>query len=179
MNRAIGSGTVIDDWTAPDWVLLTVLTGLVGAVLLLAVALVRARTQTARELSTAHAETASLRGEVDEIERRLAAPRSAPREHAEYVITHLGEDELPNPEPAPNLEAPLFADLVLRETVVQAASLVHGLRRALAPESRNRIRFEIRREIKRSRKLRRAAIRVARRDWDARQRAALEDEDAA
>lgn len=170
---------MIDDWTAPEWALLTVLTALVGAVLLLAVAQVRARTQMTRELSTAHAEITSLRGQVDEIETRLTAPRIAPREHTEYIITQVGEDELPNPEPAPNLEASLFADLVLRETVVQAASLVHGLRRALRPESRNRIRFEIRREIKRSRKLRRAAIRDARRDWEARQRAALEDEDAA
>ena len=41
----------------------------------------------------------------------------------------------------------LFADLVLRETVVKAASLAHGVRRALDPETRNRIRFEMRREV--------------------------------
>ena len=69
---------------------------------------------------------------------------------------------------------------MLRETVVRAASLAHGVRRALAPETRNRIRFEVKREIRRSRKQRKADLREARRDWEARQRAAMtDDEDAA
>ena len=64
--------------------------------------------------------------------------------------------------------------------MVKAASLAHGVRRALAPETRNRIRFEVRREIRRARKQRRADLREARRDWEARQRAGLtDDEDAA
>ena len=76
--------------------------------------------------------------------------------------------------------APLFADIVLRETVVQAAALAAGLRRALSPESRNRIRFEMRREVKRARKQRRADLREARREWEARQRAQVDlDEDSA
>ena len=65
----------------------------------------------------------------------------------------------------------MFADIVLRETVMQAASLAAGLRRALSPEVRNRIRFEMRREVKRARKQRRADLREARREWEARQRA--------
>ena len=73
------------------------------------------------------------------IGRHPATPAAEP----EYVITHLGEPE-PEPEPVPTVAAPVFADIVLRETVVQAASLVHGVRRALAPETRNRIRFEMR-----------------------------------
>ncbi|MCW2795677.1 hypothetical protein, partial [Nocardioides sp.] len=80
------------------------------------------------------------------------------------------------------VDGPLFADLVLRETVVQAASLARGLRRALAPEMRNRIRFEMRREVKRSRKQRRADLKAARREWEARQRADIDlpdEEDAA
>ena len=46
----------------------------------------------------------------------------------------------------------------------------------------NRIRFEVRREIRRSRKQRKADLREARREWEARQRDADEntdDEDAA
>ena len=73
----------------------------------------------------------------------------------------------------PTVPAPVFADLVLKETVVQAASLFHGLRRALAPETRNRIRFQMRQEVKRSRKQRRTELREARREWAARQRAAM------
>ena len=46
---------------------------------------------------------------------------------------------------------------------MRAASLAHGVRRALDPETRNRIRFEMRREVKRARKQRRADIREARR----------------
>ena len=99
---------------------------------------------------------------------RLDTPEP-PRVEPEYVITHLGEPvEEPEIEAVPTVAPGLFADLVLRETVVQTASLFHGVRRALSPENRNRIRFEMRREVKRSRKQRRADIREARREWEAR-----------
>ena len=90
----------------------------------------------------------------------------------EYVITRIGEPE-PEPEPVPTVAAPVFADLVLKETVVQTASLFQGLRRALDPETRNRIRFHMRQEVKRSRKQRRTELREVRREWAARQRAAM------
>src|SRR5918998_37008 len=91
-------------------------------------------------------------------------------EPADFVITQLGPETA---QPVPAVEARLFGDIVLRETVVQAASLFHGLRRALSPESRNRIGFEMRREVRRSRKQRRADLREARREWEARQRAGI------
>ena len=104
------------------------------------------------------------------------APEPA-RTATEYVITHVGEVERePEIEAVPPVAPGLFADIVLRETVVQTASLFHGVRRALSPENRNRIRFEMRREVKRSRKQRRADVREARREWEARQRAAMADE---
>ena len=53
----------------------------------------------------------------------------------------------------------------------QAASFAAGLRRALDPAHLNRIRFEMRRELKRARKQRRADARQARREYEARQRA--------
>jgi hypothetical protein len=125
--------------------------------------------------------TVRLRGRIDDLEHRLSepsvsrqAPLDAPAARAvaepEYVITRVGE---PEPEPAPTVAAPVFADIVLRETVVQTASLFHGLRRALAPETRNRIRFHMRQEVKRSRKQRRTELREVRREWAARQRAAM------
>ena len=98
---------------------------------------------------------------------------------AEYVITRIGEPEPEVSEPVPTVPAPVFADLVLKETVVQTASLVQGLRRALAPETRNRIRFQMRQEVKRSRKQRRAELREVRREWAARQRAATAAEEPA
>ena len=133
---------------------------------------------------------------VHRLEQRLEAHRSpssdpvwspmgAPDDHTgsldanrpattEFVITRVGEPE-PEPyaEPAPTVAAPVFADLLLKETVVQTASLFQGLRRALAPETRNRIRFHMRQEVKRSRKQRRAELREVRREWAARQRTAM------
>jgi hypothetical protein len=97
---------------------------------------------------------------------------------AEYVITRVGEPE-PEPEPVPTVPAPVFADLLLKESVVQTASLFHGLRRALSPETRNRIRFQMRQEVKRSRKQRRTELREVRREWAARQRAAMTADEAA
>jgi hypothetical protein len=127
--------------------------------------------------------TVRLSGRINGLERRLAAPSPSgdhlrspdeprPAPAPEYVITRVGEPE-PEPEPVPTVAAPVFADMVLRETVVQTASIFHGLRRALAPETRNRIRFHMRQEVKRSRKQRRTELREVRREWAARQRAAM------
>ncbi len=95
----------------------------------------------------------------------------------EFVITRLGVE--PESEPVPTVEPRLFADLVLRESVVKAAALAYGVRRGLAPANRNRIWFEMRREVKRARKERKAEEREAIREWRARQRAAVQEESAA
>lgn len=163
------------DWIVPAGLGLLALLAL--ALALVSVALVRVRSRTRRELAAARAETAALRADLEQIERLLAGstPRR-PREPEEFTITRLGEtaspDPVPSTSPSTTVDRALFADLVLRETVVRAASLAHGVRRALSPESRNRVRFEVGREIKRSRKQRRADTRQAVREWEARQRAA-------
>lgn len=158
----------------------------------LAVVLWRVRARTARELERAQAEVAGLRARMQDLEARLTrVARTAPADTPDYVITHLGE-EIRAPRHAaeqpgggggalePRIDSALFADLVLRETVVKAASLAHGLRVALAPATRNRIRFEMRQEVKRARKQRRAELKEARREREARQRADLRaEEDAA
>ena len=95
---------------------------------------------------------------------------SSAGEEAEYVITRLGDE--PTTEAGAPMESRLFADIVLRESVVKAASFVYGVRRGLSPANRNRIWFEMRREVKRARKDRKAEEREAIRDWRARQRAA-------
>jgi hypothetical protein len=123
-----------------------------------------------------------MRARIDALEARpepapaTVPPPSAPvRETPEFVITRMGEPE----PPAPTVSAPVFADIVARESLVQAASLVAGLRRALAPETRNRIRFQMRQEVKRSRKQRKAELREVRREWAARQREQMGQEPAA
>ena len=59
--------------------------------------------------------------------------------------------------------------------MVKAASLTHGVRRALSAEVVWRVRGEVRRELKRVRKQRKADLKVARREWEARQREGIGD----
>ena len=165
----------MQDVSVPVWAVVAVAAGLLLVVGALVLVTVRSRRAVARRLDAAHAEAEALRVQIDEIQRRLAEPPVV-RPDQEFVITRLGDVE--DAEPAPTVPAPLFADIVLRETVVQAASLAAGLRRALAPEVRNRIRFEMRREVKRARKQRRADTRQARREWEARQRARVDLDEA-
>ena len=168
-----------DEWNVPGWGALATLVVLVLLVVVLVVALVRSRSRAAAAIQTAQADATALARQVEAIERRLAEPAPAVRaDDTEYVVTMLGRETGPgeSDEPAPVVPAPLFADLVLREGVVQAASLAAGLRRALAPEVRHRIRFEMRREVKRARKQRRADLRRAKREFDARERAVVDDE---
>jgi hypothetical protein len=167
----------MQDLSVPVWVVVAIAAGLLVVLAVLVVATLRARRRIARTLDAARAEADALRVQVEEIQRRLEE-RPAVRDEREYVITRLG-DEPESKEPAPKVPAPLFADMVLRESVVQAAALAAGLRRALSPESRNRIWFEMRREVKRARKQRRADLREARREWEARQRSRVTLDDTA
>ena len=94
-----------------------------------------------------------------------------------YVITGLephstGPDEPGRVPVATPIDGRLFADIVARETVVKAASWTAGLRRALAPETRNRIRFHVRQETRRAGRERRAETKQALREFRARERAA-------
>ncbi len=148
--------------------------GVLGVVAVaLGLALARTRRRTRVEITAARAETAALRHELDELHRRVAGTGGpVRRETPEYLITELGDSAAAAPAHSPPpVDRTLFADLVLRETVVKAAGLAHGVRRALSPETRNRVRFEVRREIRRSRKQRRADLKEARREWAARGRA--------
>jgi hypothetical protein len=95
-----------------------------------------------------------------------------------FVITQVGRDEAPAADPVPvagPIDGRLFADIVARETVVKAAGLTYGLRRALSPETRNRIRFEVRQETRRAGRERRAEMKQALREFRARERAATRD----
>jgi len=137
------------------------------------------------DLAATRREAAELRERVDALAASMAArPTGAdrPGDEAGYLITRVGEAPESPSEPSyvpARIEGKLFADIVLRETVVKTAALTHGVLRALTPENRNRIRFEMKREVRRSRKQRRADLRTARREWEARQRDDLAGEDAA
>ena len=169
----------MQDWIVP---VVAVVSALVA--LALAAALLRTRSRTERAIAAvrdeAQAETAALRDQIAALERRLDRPKDTPE--ASYVITDLGREQSAGPaepEPAPTVGTALFADLVLRETVVKAGSFAHGVRRAFDAETRNRIRFEMKREVKRARKQRKVDTREAVREWQARQRADLPEEGSA
>ena len=168
-----------EQWSAPAWAVVAVLGTVAALLLLLVAALAVVVVTTRRTLARTDAESAVVLDRLLHLEQSLA-DRPVPQvraEEREYLITHLGEDDPADRDAdetgsAPMLPAPVFADMVLRETAVQATTLAAGLRRALSPEVRHRIRFEMRREVKRARKQRRAELRAARRDLHARQRAA-------
>jgi hypothetical protein len=153
-----------------DQAVLLAVGGLTVVCVFLVVALVRVRAKVARAAS----DLAELRARLDLLEHRPAAmPAARAAAPVEFVITDLGREDPPEPV---HLDGPAFTDLVLKETVVKAASFAQGLRRGLAPATRNRIRFEMRQEVRRARKQRRADLKAAQRDLHARQRAALVEE---
>lgn len=144
-----------------------------GALLLVA-ALLRLRARTRADLAAAREEAAALRERLDRLEAEGSRPEPQVRvEEREYTITHVGKQPA-EVEPA-SLERAVFADLLLRESVIRLGSLTHGVRRALSAESRHRIRFEMKREVKRARKQRRVEQREAYREWQQRQRDRQQD----
>lgn len=169
----------------PTWLAVAVLAGAVAlalVALLMLRAVARERRRTTELLRSAATDAEELRGQLAQIEQRIAEQAAAQeRERAvpvrsddrEYVITDLGrERDRGARETVPALPGPVFVDILLRESLIRTTSLAAGLRRALAPEVRNRIRFEMKREVKRARKQRRTDLRTARREYEARQRAA-------
>ncbi len=148
--------------------------GAVVVLVLLTCALVmRSRSTSRRELavalSTAQAETAELRSRLDALTDQLdrQAASMIRVDDPAYVITDAG---------APRLEPTVADRVVLSATVgeplVKVVAFGHGLRRALSAESRNRIWFEMRREVRRARKQRRREMKDAWRRMQAEDRAA-------
>ncbi len=127
----------------------------------LLVSLVRGRRRAARAVAASRADIEALQARVDALSAELEAARvhaaAAPAvPQTEYVITTAGRDrELPVvPERA-------VLSVTFGEPLVKAMAFAYGVRRALSPESRNRIAFEMRREVKRARKQRRRDARRA------------------
>lgn len=180
------SALVVPGWLASLTVLLVI--GLLVAVGWLAGELRRTRARDGEVLANAAADVDELREELDALQTRLVQEaqqlEDARRtlrladltivDDKEYRITGLGERRSGGPLALlPTVPGPQFVDTMLRESLIRTASIAAGLRRALAPEVRNRIRFEMKREVKRSRKQRKTDMRQARREWEARQRAAI------
>jgi len=139
----------------------------VGAAVLAALAHRRVRA----ELDAVRLELSALQARVDQLVSGPGAQASEPlRDEDEFVITTLATPAqgsgLASPEAGAGYR-PSGADVVsvaVGESLVKVVSLAHGIRRALSPQNRNRIAFEVRREVKRSRRQRRRDVREAQRD---------------
>ena len=153
--------------------------GAAGAVALVALVVALLAHRRARR---AEALAASLSERVAVPAAPAQAPAAPGSDPAAFVITQVGgprEDDAPSTGSVPvarPIDGRLFTDIVARETVVRAAGWTHGLRRALSPETRNRIRFEVRQETRRAARGRRAEMKQALREFRARERAATRDE---
>jgi hypothetical protein len=132
----------------------------------------RARRRLADELAASREELAAVQRRLDGLARRVP-PAAQPQE---FVITTAGrpEDKLDQPGQEP-LSARQFASIAVGESLVTLVSFGYGVRRALSAENRNRIAFEMRREVRRARKQRRRDLKEAKRYL----RAQALDEDAA
>lgn len=144
------------------------------AVLLAVVALVllvRSRAESRRALAAARVEAELLAGQVqrlsESLEELLAQQRALTVADPAFLITDAGRKD-----PELQVSDRLVLSATLGEPLVKAAALTHGVRRALSAESRNRIWFEMRREVRRSRKQRRRDMKDAYRREQAEQRAA-------
>lgn len=144
---------------------------LAGALL---VVVLRHDSRTRQELERARAEAESLRARLAELERAREAAQATPRGGAvpaEFLITDVGVEPVGKVGSAPEVPDGVVLSATLGEPLVKAVALAHGLRRALAAESRNRIRFAMRQELRRSRRQRRREMKQAWRQMRASERA--------
>lgn len=160
------------------WALAAVTVVALGLAAALGFLLVVDRRRLRDMLTASRAETASLQERLDELASRVAVSRAGEpaTPPAEFVITDMGR-ALANRRVADQV----VLSTAVGEPLVKVAAFGHGVRRALSAESRNRIFFEMRREVRRARKHRRREMKQAWRRFQAEQRAEDPDgtEDAA
>lgn len=103
--------------------------------------------------------------QIAELREALAAVTAAPvwpATHdpvvAEFLITDIGTEV---PDVPDEVSSRLVLSATVGEPLLKLAAFAYGVRKALTPENRNRIRFEMRREVRRARKARRATGRAA------------------
>jgi hypothetical protein len=132
---------------------IALVTAVVLVLVVLLALLLRSRAESRRALAAASAETDELRRRLDALAEQLELAAEADRARAAeaaYVITDAGETR-----PEPTVPDRVVLSATVGEPLVKAVSFGHGVRRALSAESRNRIWFEMRREVRASRRRRR------------------------
>ena len=143
--------------------------GLLAAAFLgVLLAVLAGRRRLRRDLAESRARIEELACRVEELQAPppVEDRRPAAVDDTEYLITSVGHPAPVEPvepaEPAEPVTAQQFVSIAVGESLVRIVSLGYGVRRALSAENRNRIRFEMRREIRRSRKQRRRDLKQAR-----------------
>lgn len=130
------------------------------------------RRDLASALLAAQAETAELRSRLDaltdQLERQSASMIRV--DDPAYVITDAGASAAQS-----NVSDRVVLSASVGEPLVKVVAFGHGVRRALSAESRNKIWFEMRREVRRARKQRRREMKDAWRRVQAEERAAQGD----
>lgn len=121
------------------------------------------------ELAAARAESADLHQRLAELERSAGRP-GVEVPPAEFLITDAGRDVPAQPGESGRVPDRLVLSATLGEPLVRTVALAHGVRRALSAESRNRIRFAMRQELRRTRRRRRREMRTAWRRMQAEER---------
>jgi hypothetical protein len=135
------------------------------------VVVLRSRAASRRALTASRAETEALRQRLEALEERLETTTASLVETRDaYLITDAGAER-----PEPNVPDRVVLSATFGEPLVKVVALGHGVARALSPESRNRIWFEMKREVRRARKQRRRETKEAWRAMRADQRAAVDE----
>lgn len=151
--------------------------GITAAVTLLVALCVSAVLSARRRNRRLTEDLSELRRRLEQIEGTVAA--GDPPDEPDYVITTAGLPAVAQPvgqvQHRGQVDARQFASVAVGESLVRIASLAHGVRRALSAENRNRIGFEVKREIRRARRQRKRDLKEARRHL----RATKREEDAA
>ena len=143
-----------------------------GAVALVALLLALLAVRRARRAETLAASLAERVALLESTVPDVTRPTADAPDAGAGVITRMDAPAVDGahvPAAVP-IDGRLFTDIVARETVVAAASWTAGLRRALSPETRNRIRFHVRQETRQAGRERRAETRQALREFRARER---------
>ena len=134
------------------------------------------------QLDAARADVEALAARLDDLATSDTTHQPVP-EPREFVITSLPDGTVPRhaagtrPETGPEVDSEVealprvtthltagqFASVAAGESLVRVLSFGYGVRRALSAENRNRIRFEMRREVKSARRQRRRDLKEAKR----------------
>ena len=134
--------------------------GAIGAALLVALAVTVVRGQ--RRMRALEERLARAERTVEVAPDRAPVPvvtQDDDDDGEALVPTPLGPRE--DDGPVTRVDREIFWDLFLRESVVRVAAVGHGVRAVLDPRTRNRIRFEVKQQIKSARKQRRSEERAA------------------